>query len=113
MSERSAKILLKAGEIEEEINVKQLASAPVFKSKQKAANFEAGGGTLNIELTTNISDWTFEGANGWCHLVKKDRNNLAITVDPHSGTDRTVTITLSSAKLPSGNISIIVTQKGS
>jgi hypothetical protein len=113
ISPREAKIFLTAGKIREKISVAQLGTDLVLIPKQKTAGFGAKGGTVNIEMTTNISDWTFSGGNEWCHPEKKNGSKLAITVDSYSGyMERTAAITLLSDKLPDTDISIKVTQAG-
>ena len=79
-----------------EIAVTQLGTAPRIVVSPTALSFELGGGTQEVQVTTNVATWSAAVSIGseWCSVSSTD-NRMGVTVTPYSGRElREALITL-------------------
>jgi TPR repeat protein len=50
-----------------------------------AVSFEAYGGEISINVSTNASTWSVSGEIAWCKISKKSETALVLTCEPNTG----------------------------
>ena len=86
---RSARVVIKSGNIFKRISISQLGSSLVFSELSLSPDnliFNSSGGTQTINVSTNDSWYIGTAVASWGHL-SKNGNDLIIEVEPNKSTD--------------------------